>query len=350
MRSTPRRTTRWLLALVGLAGACGGGTFSLGDGRLFEEDGASDAPPPEGEPTAELDASRPSGADAGTGTREDGESAEDAASGAPAVDASTPSGGGVRLAAPTAISELTMDDPSDDDPALTSDLLVMYFNSKREGGAGKEDIWLTTRARADQPWAAPRPASELNTDQRETGIALSADGLTLWFSSDRPGGAGGLDVYVARRASRSARFERVERVEALSAPGDDLISAIADEQKTAYLSVRESEDDDYDLVVARRASVDASWSRPEPISSLNTDGRESDACPLEGGRRLIFTRDGELRLAERTSDDSYRVVDDLTALNSSKNERDAWATDDLSLIVFSSNRSGTYMLYVSRLE
>jgi hypothetical protein len=238
----------------------------------------------------------------------------------------------VQPGAPVAIAELASDGP-DDDPSLTSDLEQLYFNTRSDGS---EDVWWS--ARRDGAWAAPAPASELNTDDRETGIALAGDGLQIWFSSDRDGD---LDVYSATRSKRADTFSTPIRVSALSAAGDDLISAL--DARGAYLARRADEDDDYDLYFAARDGD--SFAEAQPIASLNTEQEESDAFPVDGG--LLFTRDGDLFLARRRDDGSYSAAP-LEVLNSSADDRDAWATPDLSVVIFSSNRDGEYQLYESR--
>ncbi|MBR4441310.1 MAG: PD40 domain-containing protein [Bacteroidales bacterium] len=51
-------------------------------------------------------------------------------------------------------------------------------------------------------WTAPVKLNEnINTKYRETGACLSTDGQRLYFASDRPGGYGGLDIYVSLRQS-----------------------------------------------------------------------------------------------------------------------------------------------------
>lgn len=318
------------LALLVLS-ACGGETISLGDGKLRM--------PADGGTAIDRDAARDTGSD----------EEEDASDEPPPEDASSePDAETVRFGDPAPIEALVSADASDDDPALTSDLTVLYFNSKRAGGAGREDVWYTTRTSASATWAPPVPASELNTTARETGIALSSDGLSLWFSSDRAGGEGGLDIYVTRRTSRSAPFANIERVDSLSHAGDDLVSAVSSDQRTVYLARRTNEDDDYDLYITQRTDANATFPEPTPIASLNTDAEESDASPTEGGRSLLFTRGAKLQLAVQQADGSYGPATALSELNSSKNERDPWATDDLRYLVFSSNRTGTYLLYEAR--
>ena len=50
--------------------------------------------------------------------------------------------------APRLIAEISTSDKPDDDPSLSADRLLLCFNSKREGGEGKEDVWCATRQHA----------------------------------------------------------------------------------------------------------------------------------------------------------------------------------------------------------
>lgn len=245
---------------------------------------------------------------------------------------------------PRELAGLAAEGAKDDDPALTADLLSLFFNSKRSGGQGQEDIWFAQRESLSAPFAEPRAERALNTEDRETGIALSADGLSLWFSSDRPGGEGALDVYLATRAKAGAAWS-IERMPELSGPGDDLVSAVADGERSLYLARRDDDDDDYDLYVARRRDRASAFDEPAPISALNSADEESDAVWLEGVGGLVFTRDEQLVYAR---DPNKPDVIALDALNSADDDRDAWFSSDLSYVVFSSDRSGSYRLYEAR--
>ena len=321
MPRADRRCSRWLLVCSALA-ACQGKTLVLGLGH--------DAP------------------QAGASAPDAGMHPQDAAAGR-APDAGAPADGLPRFAAPRLIEELVpADDAPDDDPSLSADRLLLCFNSKRDGGTGGEDIWCSERASTRERWGAPTPLTGLNSDERETGIALALDGLTLWFSSDRDD-RDSLDVFVSRRESRTAAWSTPEHVAELSSDADDLVSAVAADRRTLYLARRESED--YDLYVATRAEAAASWQAPEPLSELNTDADESDAYPVSEGRGLVFTRDEDLQLARRTSaGERFAAPQPLAALNSAQDDRDAWAEPDLSYVVFSSERSGEYRLYETTLE
>lgn len=233
----------------------------------------------------------------------------------------------------------------DDDPSLTADLTLLYFDSRRAGGAGREDIWYSERSAVGEAWSTPSPVSELNTSARETGIALVADGLSIWFSSDRPDGIGGLDIYVATRPDRSSAFATPVLVDSLSSPGDDLISFVDQAQTTAFLARRADSSHDYDLYLARRGTPAAAWQAAEALAQLNTDVGESDAFSVEAGAQLLFTRDGDLYVATRDGAGDYTQAKPLTQLNSDQDDRDPWASEDFSYVMFSSKRSGAYLLY-----
>jgi hypothetical protein len=247
---------------------------------------------------------------------------------------------------PRLIAELSSSDGPDDDPSLSADRLLLCFNSKRDGGEGKEDVWCATRAHADARWDAPQPLQELNSDVRETGIALAPDGLSLWFSSDRDGGAGGLDVYLSQRESRQASWGAPQRVRELSTKRDDLVSSIDESGRRLVLARRDDDDDDYDVLISLRDGPAAAWQTPKALDEINTDDEESDGFLVGAGLQLIFTRDKDLMLARRkTASDTFDSGRPIDTLNSDRDDRDAWADPELRYIVFSSDRDGKYRLY-----
>jgi hypothetical protein len=97
-------------------------------------------------------------------------------------------------------------------PAITPDGLELYFsdfsNFTRPGGCGKSDLWVTRRITRDDPWSEPiNLGSPINTAFGDSRPSLSTDGLILLFDSNRPGGMGSWDLYMVRRASTDAPWE-----------------------------------------------------------------------------------------------------------------------------------------------
>ena len=76
--------------------------------------------------------------------------------------------------------------------SVSADGLELYFTSDRSGGLGYEDIWVSTRQSTDEPWSPPVNLTAVNSTYREAYPSISPDGLTLYFSDyfygpDRPG-------------------------------------------------------------------------------------------------------------------------------------------------------------------
>jgi len=82
---------------------------------------------------------------------------------------------------------------------LSRDELTMYFTSDRPGGLGGDDLWFTTRASLDDPWEDPQNMSALNTDKADSLAVLSSDEHLMFFHSTRPGGCGAGDIWMTRR-------------------------------------------------------------------------------------------------------------------------------------------------------
>lgn len=95
----------------------------------------------------------------------------------------------------------------DKHPSITADGLTIVIQSKRPGGLGGFDLWMSTRNDTDSIWTTPvHLGSEINSYGFERDPEISADGLSLFFSSDRGRGTAAHDLYVARRATTSDPF------------------------------------------------------------------------------------------------------------------------------------------------
>lgn len=86
-------------------------------------------------------------------------------------------------------------------PALSKNGMSLYFASDRPGSQGGEDLWVSRRAGKDAPWEAPvNLGAAINTAFNERSPELSRDGHFLFFATNRPGGLGDFDIWVAWRA------------------------------------------------------------------------------------------------------------------------------------------------------
>ena len=86
-------------------------------------------------------------------------------------------------------------------PAISKDGLSLYFASNRPGGFGGEDIYVSQRETRDDEWGpAMNLGPTVNTIDNEQVPAFSRDGHLLFFASNRlEGSFGGVDIWVSRR-------------------------------------------------------------------------------------------------------------------------------------------------------
>jgi Tol biopolymer transport system component len=95
----------------------------------------------------------------------------------------------------------------DHGPSISADGLTIYFWSDRDGGEGDWDIWMSTRPTVADSWGPPiNPGPPINSPAADCTPHISADGLALYFNSDRDGGYGHGDLYRATRNSISELF------------------------------------------------------------------------------------------------------------------------------------------------
>lgn len=91
-------------------------------------------------------------------------------------------------------------------PALTYDGKTVYFTSNRAGGFGKSDIWYTTFKNGK--WSPPiNLGPEINTTEDEQSPFIAKDDQTLYFVSDGHPGMGGLDIFISKK-SKDGRWEK----------------------------------------------------------------------------------------------------------------------------------------------
>jgi len=83
-------------------------------------------------------------------------------------------------------------------PSLSADGHTLYFSSDRQIGVGGKDIWVTKIDTAGD-WTPPRNLGEtINTTFDEIAPFIHSNGETIFFSSDGRAGMGGFDLYISR--------------------------------------------------------------------------------------------------------------------------------------------------------
>jgi hypothetical protein len=179
------------------------------------------------------------------------------------------------------------------DACISADGLSLYVNSLRPGGQGEDDLWLTTRPTIADPWGeAVNLGSTVNSPDWEYGPSISADGLSLYFVSNRTGGYGDSDIWVATR--ETTKDDWGEPVNLGPTINDAMYSQApsisADGLVLFFESIRPGSGvGSCDLWMSRRATINDPWGEPVNLGSpVNTPGGEKNPCISADGRTLYF--------------------------------------------------------------
>jgi hypothetical protein len=115
--------------------------------------------------------------------------------------------------------------------SVTADEQLLFFDSAT-GSTGQ--IYVSQFAAT--MWGTPQPFNQASTAAGEGSPVVRADGLALYFTSNRTGGVGGLDIWVARRTSRSAPFGSPTNLTELNTSGNEAPAWVSSDDCTIYFA------------------------------------------------------------------------------------------------------------------
>jgi len=243
----------------------------------------------------------------------------------------------------------------DEEPGISADGLSLYYCSLRSGGYGNYDLWMATRATTQDAWGTPANlGSIVNSSSHDFSPDISADGLSLYFGSDRPGGSGGYDIWVATRASRQDAWRKpVNLGPQVNTSGLEGCPAISDDGLELYFwSGRAGGYGDADVWVSRRAATEDAWGVPANLGPVINGPTTELCCDITAdGRCLVIVSTqaggyggtyGDIWMAtRRTKNDPWgSLVNPGPMVNSSTTDNGPFLSVDGSILYFSSERPG----------
>jgi len=162
---------------------------------------------------------------------------------------------------------------SDSNLTLSPDGKTLFIY--RDEGNG--DIYESTKG-PDGKWSEPKPLPGIiNSSYRESSVSVTPDGNTLYFASERPGGFGGSDIYIATKGDNK-QWSRVKNAGTMiNTEYDEDGPFITTDTKTLYFSSKGRKGmGGYDIFKTELLNPDKmEWSEPEnigyPINSPDDD-------------------------------------------------------------------------------
>jgi len=181
---------------------------------------------------------------------------------------------------------------------FSSDGLSLYFDSDRSSTSGGVDMWVATRASLFDPWSDPlNLGPSVNSPVWDMGASVSTDGLELFFCSGRPEVSEDWDIWVSARATVSDPWgQAVNLGPTVNSPVFDGHPFISPDGLILYLtSERSGGYGNSDIWMTRRATRDDAWGEPVNLGPpVNTATGEGEPYCSTDGSTLYFgsTRPG----------------------------------------------------------
>ncbi len=113
---------------------------------------------------------------------------------------------------------------------------ILIFASRRSGGQGGLDLYVTTRSKG--LWSSPQNLGPtVNSAFDETNPFLANDGRTLYFSSNNLATLGGLDIFkTVFEAKKETWSPPVNLGTPVNSPGDDAYFRLSADGRTAFFA------------------------------------------------------------------------------------------------------------------
>jgi Tol biopolymer transport system component len=233
----------------------------------------------------------------------------------------------------------------DTDPTFTADRQELYFMSTR---SGSKDIWKSVRNDPAEEWGAPVSVPELSSGFQEENPRVSADGLRLWFFTDRDRSLG--TIWETTRPTTADPWGPLTAVPGLSVgPNSSNVSAGMNDDATLAV-VSGTGSGGYDLYSFERASIDEPFGTPTALVEVNSASDDFDPYLSPNGLAVAFASNRlgnyDIYLARRTSTDVPFEGPVRLDLNSPDYEESApHLTPDLAFLMYSSDRGSSSEIY-----
>lgn len=181
-------------------------------------------------------------------------------------------------------------------PFISNNGLTLYFSSNRPDSTAtpvdqRHNIYRATRSSVGSAWSVPVLVTEVNSLVLDGGPELSEDGLVMFFHSERAGGAGGRDLWVSNRNNTADPWGTPTEVVGLNSTSSDGSPSISNDGLFVFFeSDRPGGNGGSDLWMSSRSSPSDSWESPFNLGSIvNTNANELNPHVwIQGDRIYLF--------------------------------------------------------------
>jgi Tol biopolymer transport system component len=190
-------------------------------------------------------------------------------------------------------------DDSEGTAFLSGDALVLYFFSDRSGGPGGRDLYRATRSDVLDDFAQVSLVQGISGGSDDHMPWLSSDERFIYFASNRAANSGSTNLWLAQRNSAQDGFEPPSEVAGVNSDGRDISPSLtADRRVLFFCSDRDGGPGSDDIWMATREDAASEFGAPQPVPIINETSSELNVAVSRDGREIIFSsnRSGGRRL------------------------------------------------------
>lgn len=235
-------------------------------------------------------------------------------------------------------------------PTISADGRTLIYESNKNGGW---KLFVSVFDENTDTWSDPHPLTAIN----ESGTAgdfiggpfLSYDGNTLYFTSDRPGGVGGIDIWYSER--RGSQWSAPANIGApINSIGYDGFPSVSSDGKSLYFmrSVTNRCDEFY----VSHKDESGKWTEPVRLPSVINDSCQTMARIMPDNRTLIYSaiRKGgkggfDIYKSEKLNSTEWSYPVALDFINSAKDDKFVSVPASGKIIYFTTGTHGATDIY-----
>ena len=218
----------------------------------------------------------------------------------------------------------------------------------RSSGVGSYDVFYATRATRDAAFGTPIPMQGVNTMSNEERPSLTADGLTMFSSSNNAAATlGSFDILFATRTSTTGDFGPLAEVSGVNSSGQDAEPDISADGRTLYFS--SNRDGNVNISRATRAGATGPFGGSAIVAELSLPGVNTGSPVVSDDELAIYfssDRPGSLDTSDiwyatRSSvGDGFGAPVRIAELATASLEWPVWLSPDGCRLYFASSRPG----------
>lgn len=175
---------------------------------------------------------------------------------------------------------------------ISADGKWLYFTlCNSPDGFGSCDIYFSEKI--GNTWTQPENAGRnINSGNWDSQPSVSADGKYLFFTSNRPGGYGGADIYISVLGDDGYWEKPVNAGPVINTPEDDKSPFIHPDGRTLYFSSNGHPGMGGSDLFFTKKDAGGNWQTPENLGyPINTSGDETTLSLSADGKTAYFASD-----------------------------------------------------------